>query len=214
MTSEQQKTRQIIELMQEHYGRDVGRHEEREDPFQSLIGCVLSHRTREESARRAAKNLFEVVKSPEDILQLSYEELKERIHCSGFYKQKARKIRAICQVLNDEFGGIVPEDRIELMSLPGVGPKTADIVLSYAFGKPAIAVDVHVTTVAQRLGLVRMGAKPEEVKEVLEGLVKSDRFRFVDNVFVRHGKEYCRTRFPRCKECFLRTLCENPTVQI
>lgn len=206
----QQRMQRIIELMKEKYGENTRQYEVTGDSFRALIGCVLSHRTRVESAQQAARALFEVVESPEDVLQLGPEVLKEKIRCSGFYNQKARNILAICMVLIDEFGGVVPDDRAALISLPSVGPKTADIVLSHAFDRPAIAVDVHVATVASRLGLVRMEAKPEEIKEVLEGLVTPGRFRFVDNAFVRHGKEYCRSRNPRCTQCFLRALCENP----
>jgi endonuclease-3 len=99
------------------------------------------------------------------------------------------------------------------MGLPGVGPKTADIVLSYAFGKSAIAVDVHVSRVARRLGLAPGDAGPEGVKEALESLVPPDSYRFVDNAFVRHGKEYCRNSDPRCSGCFLSELCRYPGSQ-
>ncbi len=139
--------------------------------------------------------------------------LKELIRCSGFYNQKARNIIAISQVLVDDFGGMVPDDRATLMGLPGVGPKTADIVLSYAFGKPAIAVDVHVSRVARRLGLAPVDAGPEPVKETLESLVPPDSYRFVDNAFVRHGKEFCRNSNPRCSGCFLSELCAYPGSQ-
>jgi endonuclease-3 len=99
------------------------------------------------------------------------------------------------------------------MGLPGVGPKTADIVLSYAFGKPAIAVDVHVSKVARRLGLAPDDAGPERVKEALERLVPPDSYRFVDNAFVRLGKGFCRNSKPQCSECFLSDLCTHPNLQ-
>ena len=99
------------------------------------------------------------------------------------------------------------------MELPGVGPKTADIVLSYAFEKPAIAVDVHVSRVGRRLGLAADDAGPERVKEALESLVPPESYRFVDNVFVRHGKEYCRNSNPLCSGCFLNELCIYPGSQ-
>ncbi len=202
--------KRITRLMEEHYGGDTRHPEKKRDPFRTLISCVLSHRTREENAQRATSALFEVVESPEDILRLGPDGLKERIHCSGFYVQKARNITAICRALIENFGGVVPDERDKLMTLQGVGPKTADIVLSHAFDRPAIAVDVHVSTVARRLGLVHSEAKPEDVKETLEGLVTPEKYRFVDNAFVRHGKEYCRSRNPRCDDCFLVSLCENP----
>ena len=157
----------ITRLMREHYGEiDEGPRKPR-DPYRTLIGCVLSHRTRDENSRRAARNLFAEIEGPLDILAMNQDTLKELIRCSGFYNQKARNIVAISRVLVNDFGGMVPDDRETLMGLPGVGPKTADIVLSYAFGKPAIAVDVHVSRVARRLGLAPADAGSERVKEAL-----------------------------------------------
>ncbi len=200
----------IIELMEEHYGKgydpDVGD----SDPFRTLMECVLSHRTKDENAARAARSLMKDIEGPADVLRLKPEELKERIRCSGFYNQKARNILGICRALEEEFGGAVPDDRSKLMGLPGVGPKTTDIVLSHAFDRPAIAVDVHVATVAKRLGFVGDKADPSRIKRELEELVPPRMYRFVDHAFVMHGKEYCRARNPRCEECFLRGVCEHP----
>jgi endonuclease-3 len=206
--SKEERMRVILGLMEERYGKMDSLNRGLNDPFKTLIGCVLSHRTRDENSSRAARNLFEGVEGPVDILRMTPEELKTRIRCSGFYNQKARNIRAICRTLMEEHGGVVPSDRDALIDLHGVGPKTADIVLSHAFATPAIAVDVHVATVARRLGLVESGASPEWVKEVLERLVPPAEYRFVDNAFVRHGKEFCRTRNPRCSDCFINRMCE------
>jgi endonuclease-3 len=203
----------ITRLMKEHYGDIAERPREPRDPYRTLIGCVLSHRTRDENSIRATRNLFEEIDGPLDLLAMNLDTLKELIRCSGFYNQKARNIVAISQVLVDDFGGLVPDDRITLMGLPGVGPKTADIVLSYAFGKPAIAVDVHVSRVARRLGFAPDDAGPERVKEALESLVPPDSYRFVDNAFVWHGKEFCRNSNPRCSGCFLSELCTIPGSQ-
>lgn len=208
--SKEEKIRGILGLMGRHYAIGVDGREGLQDPFRTLIGCVLSPRTRDENSRRAARTLFEAAESPSDILRMDPEELKRRIRCSGFYNQKARSLRSICQTLVEEFEGTVPRDRDSLMGLPGVGPKTADIVLSHAFGRPAIAVDVHVATVARRLGLVDTEADPEQVKVTLEGLVTPEKYRFVDDAFVRHGKEFCRSRNPKCDECFIRGHCEHP----
>jgi endonuclease-3 len=203
------KAQRIIELLEERYGEE-GRIGGKEDPFRTLIGCILSQRTREGNARLAAEALFECVKTPGDVLRLDPEELKDKIRCSGFYNQKARNVRAICEALTGKFDGVVPDDRATLMSLPGVGPKTADIVLSHSFGKPAIAVDVHVATLAKRLGLVGEDAKPEVVKEALEGLFPPESFRFVDSAFVRLGQERCRSWDPKCEGCFMGVVCNHP----
>lgn len=208
--SEKERMRVILDRMERRYGRGSSGDGVSQDPFRTLIGCVLSHRTRDENSAKAARTLFEAVESPGDILLLDPEELKKRIRCSGFYNQKARNIRAICRVLLEDFQGAVPEDRDALMGLPGVGPKTADIVLSHSFGHPAIAVDVHVATVAKRLGFVGLEADPEQVKETLEELVPPGLYRMVDNSFVDHGKEFCSSRNPKCSGCFIRDLCEHP----
>lgn len=206
--SKEEKVRVILGLMERRYGSGITGREGLQDPFRTLISCVLSHRTRDENSGKAARNLFEAVETPGDILQMAPEELKRRIRCSGFYNRKARNIRAICLALAEDFEGVVPRNRKRLLGLPGVGPKTADIVLSHAFGRPAIAVDVHVATVARRLGLVKSEASPERVKEALESLVPPAVYRFVDNAFVRHGKEFCRTRNPRCNVCFTNSVCD------
>ncbi len=203
----------ISNLMREHYGDlDVGP-ERLLDPYRTLINCVLSHRTRDENSSRASRNLFSEIDGPLDLLDMDHAKLKDLIHCSGFYNQKARNIIAISHVLVDDYGGMVPNDRDTLIGLPGVGPKTADIVLSYAFGKPVIAIDVHVSRVARRLGLAPDDGGPKCVKESLESLMPPDSYRFADHAFVRHGKEFCRNSNPRCTECFLSKLCSHPSSQ-
>lgn len=206
----EERMQRVAQLLEEEYGAEEPEETGSGDPFKTLMGCVLSHRTRDTNTARAAEALFNVVATPEGILSLEPDELKTLIMCSGFYNQKARNIAAICQDLVDNHGSTVPDDRETLMSLHGVGPKTADIVLSHAYNVPAIAVDVHVARVARRLGFAEPKAGPEEVKAALEQLVLPERYRFIDNAFVTHGKKYCRKTNPRCAECPLRGVCENP----
>ncbi|RLI08643.1 endonuclease III [Candidatus Bathyarchaeota archaeon] len=210
MSGRLQRMQQIISLLREHYGDEPRQGDEKPDPFKTLIGCVLSQRTRDRNAVKAAEALFKAAERPEDVLRLGGDRLRRLIRCLGFYNQKSRYITGICEALLKEFGGRVPDKREQLLKLPGVGPKTADVVLSYAFNRPAIAVDVHVGTVAKRLGLVDDGAAPEAVKKTLEALVPPEECRLVDRGFVRLGKEYCRSRAPRCRECFLNSLCDYP----
>jgi endonuclease-3 len=202
------KMNAIIRLMKEFYGYPEIQSELR-DPFRTLISCVLSHRTRDENSAEAARRLFEAAVTPEEIVEMDLKELKERIKCSGFYNQKAENIMAICRVLVEEYESRVPEDREEMMELRGVGPKTADMVLSHAFGELAIPVDIHVARVAKRLGFVEEEADPERVKETLESLVSPDEYNLLDSSFVRHGKELCKSRKPICGECFLKLYCKH-----
>jgi endonuclease-3 len=205
--NERNRAMRIVELMKRHYPECLQPGDGNRDPFRTLIGCVLSQRTRDINAERAAKALFDVADTPRGILEIDETRLRELIRCSGFYNQKARHVRSICQVLVEGFNGFVPRERQALMSLPGVGPKTSDIVLSHAYDIPAIAVDVHVSRVARRLGLAERDATPEEVKLALEGALPREMYRFVDSSFVRHGKETCTSRNPRCGSCFLKDLC-------
>jgi endonuclease-3 len=207
MLYEHNKARKIIDLMKRRYPEYLQPDDGNHDPFRTLIGCVLSQRTRDINAERAAEALFEVADTPRGILAIDESRLRGLVRCSGFYNQKAKHIRSICRVLVEDHHGIVPRERPTLMSLPGVGPKTSDIVLSHAYDTPAIAVDVHVSRVASRLGLAERDATPEEVKLVLESVVPREMYRFVDSSFVRHGKEICQSRNPRCDSCFLEGLC-------
>jgi len=210
MSDRSERMMRITALLEERYSSNLRHGGERPDPFKTLIGCVLSQRTRDRNAEKAAEALFAVAETPEDILNLGEDRLRRLIRCSGYYNQKSSFIIGICEALIREFDGRVPDERAHLLSLPGVGYKTADIVLSHAFNRPVIAVDIHVETVAKRLGLVDKDANPEAVKKVLEGYVPAEKRRFVDSAFLRLGKEYCRSRAPRCQECFLKNLCKYP----
>ncbi len=182
---------------------------ETEPPFRALIGCILSQRTRDLNATRAAEALFRVASTPTEILALDHDTLKQLIKPSGYYNQKARYIIDTCKVIVQVFGGETPRRRVDLLSLPGVGPKTADIVLSYGYDEPAIAVDTHILRSARRLGLAPTNARPEEVKNVLESSLPRREWRYADGALLKLGKDFCRPRKPRCPECPLRDECEK-----
>jgi endonuclease-3 len=207
MIDERSRALIIVELMKRHYPEYMQPDNGNSDPFQTLIGCVLSQRTRDINAERATEALFDVANTPRGILEIDESRLRKLIRCSGFYNQKAKHVRSICHALVEGYNGIVPRKRQSLMSLQGVGPKTSDIVLSHAFDIPTIAVDVHVSRVARRIGLADRDATPEEVKLALEGVIPSELYLFVDSSFVRHGKEICPSRNPRCDSCFLKDFC-------
>jgi endonuclease-3 len=180
----------------------------RQDPFRTLVGGILSQRTRDSNSERAAETLFSRASTPSDILRLSREELHGLIRCSGFYRQKAEHIRGTCRALMERHDGEVPRDRETLVTLPGVGPKTADIVLTHCFDEAAIPVDVHVSRVSRRLGLAPMNANPEETQRKLHKLIPRDKYLFYDRSIVHLGKEYCRKTKPLCGECPLRGCCD------
>lgn len=191
-----------------HYGEDAFK-VEIEAPFRALIGCILSQRTRDENASKAANALFAVASTPREILTLDPETLKRLIRSSGYYNQKAAYIIGACSAMVERFGGETPRTREELMTLPGVGPKTADIVLSYGYGEPAIAVDTHIHRVSRRAGLAREGAKPTDVKKALEGALPQGDWVYADGALLQLGKDYCKPRKPRCGDCPLKELCDH-----
>ena len=198
--------RRVLQAMKETYP-DTDPEPSAENPFKTLIGCILSQRTRDANSEKAAESLFNAASTPEQVLRLSRDELEELVRPSGFYRQKARHIAETCRCLMEAHGGEVPGDRDSLLRLPGVGPKTADVVLSHGFNVATVPVDVHVWRVTRRLGLAPMGADHEEVRRALEEMVPDDQKLLYDRAALRIGKEYCRRTGPRCGPCPLGPLC-------
>lgn len=202
--------RAVLAYLREKYGDDVDRSvlKKRNDLFQLLVSTVLSQRALDETTEMVSERLFTAVSTPEEILKLGRKKLESIIRPSGPFRQKAKKIIAISRTLENDYKNSFPRTREQLMSLYGVGPKTADIVLSYGYGVPVIAVDVHVDVVSKRLGLARAKAKYEEIRSSLESLVPAEE-RFIVNLgFVNFGKETCVTRKPKCGICELKKICD------
>ncbi|MCS6769724.1 MAG: endonuclease III [Candidatus Caldarchaeum sp.] len=200
---------EILALLRRKYGLiEKPVHVSSNEAFWVLIGAVLSHRTRDEMTDKAYKRLRERFEHPPDLAEANLKELVELVKDVGFYRQKAKRIKQISRIIFSEKGGEVPSDRDELMRLPGVGPKTADIVLSIAFGKPEVAVDTHVETVAKRLGIAGQKAGYEEIRNALKKLTNPSDIRSVNMLFVRFGREICRKPRPRCEICPITNYCK------
>jgi endonuclease-3 len=197
------RVEKIISILNKKYKIKVWR----DDPFKVLISCILSQRTKDEVTREASKRLLEVASTPEKILKLSEKEIEKLIYPVGFYKQKAKRIKKICKILIQKYGGKVPDSREELLKLPGVGFKTSDVVLSYGYGKPVIAIDTHVFHVSRRLGLTK-SSDPEKIREDLHKLIPEKHRLVVNLLFVEFGKEICRTINPKCEVCLVRKFCK------
>jgi endonuclease-3 len=180
--------------------------EEQGDPFKILIGTILSARSRDENTTRVVNRLFERFRMPQDLAVADVGELKKIIHSIGFYNVKAARIKEVSQVLVSRFGGRVPSDIDQLLELPGVGRKTANCVLVYAFDKPAIPVDVHVHRISNRLGLVKT-KMPEQTELELLKLVDKKLWTKVNDTFVMYGQNICLPVRPKCKACDLRRMC-------
>ncbi|MHA1743518.1 MAG: endonuclease III domain-containing protein [Candidatus Heimdallarchaeota archaeon] len=176
------------------------------NPFKILISTVLSQRTKDEVTREASRKLFKVANTPEKILKLSEKRIAELIYPVGFYEQKAKRIKQICKILLEKYKGKVPDSREELMKLPGVGGKTADVVLCYGFGEDVIPVDVHVAVISRRLNLTK-SKNPDKIREDLHETMPKKYRRIFNHLMVEFGKDICRTRNPLCYKCPIVKLC-------
>ena len=185
---------------------------EKYNPFQLLVATILSARTKDELTEYVSRKLFKKVKSPGDLLKLSKEELEKEIYPVGFYKTKARNLLKLAKILLEKYGGKVPDKFEELLKLPGVGRKTANILLSYAFGKPAIAVDTHVHRIFNKWGFVNTKT-PEETEIALRKKLPKKLWKMVNNLLVSFGKNICKPINPLCEKCPINELCPHPKIK-
>ena len=179
---------------------------ERQDPFKILISTILSARTKDANTREATKKLFSHYKDPYEIANAPVSELEKLIYNAGFYRVKSRRIKEVARIIENEYQGIVPEDKKDLLSLPGVGAKTANCVLVYAFKKPAIPVDTHVHRISNRLGWVHTKV-PEITEKKLMEIVPKGQWIRINRLFVRFGQEICLPNNPKCEICPLNDVC-------
>ena len=175
--------------------------------FQLLIAVILSAQATDKGVNRATERLFKVVKRPRDVLELGEDGLREYIKTIGLYNSKARNILKTCEILERQHGGEVPRDRKALESLPGVGRKTANVVLNTAFGEPTIAVDTHIFRVANRTGLAP-GKTPLALEKKLLKVVPEEFRQDAHHWLILHGRYVCTARQPRCPECLIADFCE------
>lgn len=169
-------------------------------PFELLVAVVLSAQCTDERVNKVTARLFPEYDTPEKLGSLTQEQLEGKIKDCGLFRSKAKNILGLCQKLVTEFHSEVPQDMKSLMSLPGVGRKTADVMLSVAFGQPAIAVDTHVFRVAHRLGL-STGDTPLAVEQDLMKLIPKKQWGEAHHWFIWHGRKCCRARKPECAAC-------------
>lgn len=175
-------------------------------PFELLIAVILSAQATDRGVNRATGPLFRAAPTPQAILDLGEEGLVQYIRSIGLYRTKARNIIETCRLLIERHGGEVPRDRAALEALPGVGRKTANVILNVAFGEPVIAVDTHVFRVANRTGLAP-GRNVRAVEEKLERVVPKEFLHDAHHWLILHGRYICTARKPRCGDCLIRDLC-------
>lgn len=179
-----------------------------ESPFELLVAVVLSAQATDVGVNKAMAKLFPVANTPQAILALGEERLRDFIKTIGLFKTKAKNVIGLCQILMDLHGGQVPRDRDALEALPGVGRKTANVVLNTAFGEPTIAVDTHIFRVSNRTGL----AKGKTVRAVEDRLVKvtpTEYARDAHHWLILHGRYVCKARKPECWRCSVIDLCDH-----
>ncbi|WP_026694857.1 endonuclease III [Peribacillus kribbensis] len=179
------------------------------NPFELVIAVALSAQCTDALVNRVTKSLFLKYKEPEDYLNVPLEELEGDIKSIGLYRNKAKNIQKLCRMLIDEYGGILPADRDELTKFPGVGRKTANVVVSVAFGVPAIAVDTHVERVSKRLGICRWKDSVLEVEQTLMRRVPKEKWSDTHHKLIFFGRYHCKAQSPQCEICPLLDLCRE-----
>ena len=178
-------------------------------PFELLIAVILSAQATDVSVNKATEKLFRVANTPQAILDLGEERLKGYIQHIGLYNTKAKNIIETCRILVEQYGGEVPRTRKELEALPGVGRKTANVVLNTAFGEPTMAVDTHIFRVANRTRIAP-GKTPLQVEQKLLRVIPKEYLKDAHHWLILHGRYTCTARNPKCGRCLINDLCEWP----
>ena len=176
--------------------------------FELLISVILSAQCTDKRVNEVTKVLYKIANTPEQFLSLGQSKLEELIKSCGFYRMKSKNILAACKMLVEEFNGEVPENFEELIKLPGVGRKTANVVTSVAFKTPAIAVDTHVFRIANRLQLAT-GETPLEVELGLQKVIPREKWSDAHHWLIWHGRKICKSRQPLCSQCPLKEVCPS-----
>jgi len=179
------------------------------NPLELLIAIILSAQCTDARVNEVTRGLFRRYRRPEDYVSADPGELEQALRPTGYYRSKTQKVRDCCRMLAEEFGGRVPDDVEQLTRLPGVGRKTANMLLGNAFGQQAIAVDTHVLRVSNRLGLVDT-KNADKAEQALMAQIPQDKWTAFTNAMILHGRETCTARSPRCGACVLYAECEWP----
>lgn len=182
--------------------------ESNRDPFRILISCLLSLRTKDKTTNEASARLFALAHQPTTMLTLPLKAIERAIYPVGFYRTKAKSIHAICRRLLDVYGGTVPDSIKELVTLSGVGRKTANLVVTVGYGKPGICVDIHVHRISNRWGYVRTKT-PEETEQALRQTLPRPHWITFNDLLVPYGQNLCQPVSPFCSKCKLINYCDR-----
>lgn len=196
----------LLKKYKKHRQPTVRRISKSREPFKVLISCLLSLRTQDKNTKKASENLFRFVKKPEDLIKIPIKKLEKLIYSSGHYRKKARVLKSVSKELIKRFKGRVPNNKEELLSMKGIGPKTANIVLAFAYNKNVIPVDVHVHVIANRLGWVKT-KNPEKTEKELEKILPEKYWKEINTMLILFGQNTCITISPLCSLCIVRKYC-------
>ena len=202
---------EIYDRLYSVYG-DCGCPLRHESPFQLLAAVMLSAQCRDERVNQVTEKLFAVAPDAKSMAGLSVDEIAAMIHSCGLFAAKSRNLRAAAQMIVEEFGGEVPRTMTELTRLPGVGRKSANVLLGNAFGTPGFPVDTHVNRLLNRLGAVCDG-DPERIERAACAKIAPEKWCNFSHLLIQHGRQVCHARKPECAECVLATLCQKHGVK-
>ena len=178
------------------------------NPYTLLVSVVLSAQATDKSVNKATESLYETVDTPQKMLELGEENLIRYIKSIGLYRMKAKHVMGLSRMLVDEFGGEVPSDREKLERLPGVGRKTANVVLNVVFGKPVMPVDTHLMRICPKIGLAE-GSTPLEIEKSLVERIPEKYMEHAHHWLILHGRYVCMARNPKCGECLISDICRH-----
>ena len=196
----------IIDILKETYP-DAKCSLDFSTPFEMLVAVILSAQCTDERVNKTTPNIFNHYSTPEDFDNLPLEKLEELVHPCGFYKNKAKNIKLTARKILEDFNGKVPETMEELLSLPGVGRKTANVVMLEAFNKPqGIAVDTHAKRLSNRIGFSDQET-PEKIEQDLLNLFPYEYLKDINHILIYHGRAICTARSPKCSNCPINSLC-------
>lgn len=205
---EKQRIADILLRLDEYYGTDVICYLEHENPWQLLIATILSAQCTDARVNIVTKDLFRIYPTPQALAGADINSVEEIIHSIGFYTTKARNIIECSRKIAEEFGGEVPSDIDSLVSLAGVGRKTANVIRGNIFNEPSIVVDTHVKRISGKLGLTRQ-TEPEKIEKDLMKVLPKEHWIRYNMQIITHGRNICIARRPKCNDCFLSDLCKS-----
>ncbi|MFA5523976.1 MAG: endonuclease III [Tissierellales bacterium] len=202
---DRKKIKEVLRILEDTYP-DATCELDHTNPFELLIATLLSAQSTDKRVNIVTRELFKEYKTPQDFLKLTEEELGEKIRSIGFYRTKSKNILKLCEMLINEYSSKVPSQREDLVRLPGVGRKTANVVISNAFGQNAIAVDTHVFRVSNRIGLAD-SSNVHDTEEDLMINIEENQWSRAHHLIIFHGRRICKARRPLCHECSLTDYC-------